>query len=62
MNLTGFSMSSFWVGVIIFVIIGHVVWAIAYAVRVLKNDKVQITRTREEKEEIKQSNDKQSKT
>ncbi len=55
-------MSSFWVGVIIFVIIGHVVWAIAYAVRVLKNDKVQITRTREEKEEIKQSNDKQSKT
>lgn len=50
-------MSSLWVGVIIFVIIGHVIWAIAYAVRVLKNDEVQITHHAEKSEEIEQKKD-----
>ena len=57
MKLWGFPMSSFWVGVIIFVIIGHVIWAIAYAVRVLKNDAVQIAHHAEKSEDIEQKKD-----
>ncbi|MCB9070071.1 MAG: hypothetical protein R3C41_06360 [Calditrichia bacterium] len=35
-------MKTFWIALLILVLVGHVIWFIIYAIRVLKNDDVQI--------------------
>ncbi|HQU72223.1 MAG: hypothetical protein KDI06_07505 [Calditrichaeota bacterium] len=37
-------MNTFWIALLIIVLVGHVVWFIIYAIRVMKNDEVKITR------------------
>lgn len=49
-------MGTFWISLLIIVLVGHVVWFILYAIRVLKNDNPEFTQPGQEQEEHKDSN------